>query len=243
MNRENIKNQMSESFILASLLTVIGGFLDSYTYYCRDKVFANAQTGNVVKIGMSLADGEFIKIFRYLLPIIAFSIGILITMYIKDNNKTNIYWKQIILLFEAAIIIIVSFMPIKTNLNIISNIMISFLCAMQSESFKKVLGNPFSSTMCTGNLRKVMEDLYSALKNKDMKSLKNAKYYFIIILFFILGAAIGRLSSYYLLEKSILLALIPLLFSSIIIEDNFLKKRKELYVISKQNRKCESNKC
>lgn len=34
--------QMSESFLLASLLAIVGGFLDAYSYVCRDHVFANA---------------------------------------------------------------------------------------------------------------------------------------------------------------------------------------------------------
>lgn len=42
--------QMSESFLLASLLAIVGGFLDAYSYVCRDHVFANAQTGNIVKL-------------------------------------------------------------------------------------------------------------------------------------------------------------------------------------------------
>ena len=35
----------AESFRVAALLSVTGGFLDAYTYVARDGVFANAQTG------------------------------------------------------------------------------------------------------------------------------------------------------------------------------------------------------
>lgn len=220
MKRENENNPISKSFIVAILLSLIGGFLDAYTYYCRDKVFANAQTGNIVRVGITLANGDYIKTLKYFIPIIAFSSGILVSMYIRDNNKTNIHWRQIILLIEAIIIIIVGLIPIQTYLNIVSNIMISFLCAMQTESFKKVLGIPFSSTMCTGNLRRGIEYLYNTLKNNDIKLLKNAKYYFFIIISFILGAALGRISSNYFLERAILITLIPLFFSVAIMENN-----------------------
>ena len=44
-----------ESFFLAVLLTITGGFLDAYTFCCRDQVFANAQTGNVVRVGIATA--------------------------------------------------------------------------------------------------------------------------------------------------------------------------------------------
>lgn len=40
--------QTSESFRLSALLSFSGGLQDAYTYNMRDKVFANAQTGNVV---------------------------------------------------------------------------------------------------------------------------------------------------------------------------------------------------
>ena len=39
---------MSETFINSAVLAVSGGFQDAYTYFTRDKVFSNAQTGNVV---------------------------------------------------------------------------------------------------------------------------------------------------------------------------------------------------
>ncbi len=48
------KIQRSESFHLAIIFAVIEGYLDAYTYFCRDRVFANAKTGNIVKLGVSL---------------------------------------------------------------------------------------------------------------------------------------------------------------------------------------------
>ena len=38
--------QMSETFLLAMIITFSGGLQDAYTYFARNKVFANAQTGN-----------------------------------------------------------------------------------------------------------------------------------------------------------------------------------------------------
>ena len=40
--------QMSESIRLGIVLAVAGGFMDAYSYMCRDEVFANAQTGNML---------------------------------------------------------------------------------------------------------------------------------------------------------------------------------------------------
>ena len=40
-DREEI--QLSESFSVAIVLAIAGGFLDAYTFICRGGVFANAQ--------------------------------------------------------------------------------------------------------------------------------------------------------------------------------------------------------
>ena len=71
--------QVSESFLLCALLTMTGGFLDVYTYITRGHVFANAQTGNVVLLGLNLAEGNIKEVAFYLFPIIAFALGILFT--------------------------------------------------------------------------------------------------------------------------------------------------------------------
>ena len=52
------KGQMSESMPLAIFLTLAGGLQDAYSYNCRGKVFANAQTGNIVLLGQNLAEGN-----------------------------------------------------------------------------------------------------------------------------------------------------------------------------------------
>ena len=53
------KGQMSESMPLAIFLTLAGGLQDAYSYNCRGKVFANAQTGNIVLLGQNLAEGNW----------------------------------------------------------------------------------------------------------------------------------------------------------------------------------------
>ena len=47
-NHYTSRRQMSESLVTAAFLSVSGGLQDAYTYISRGKVFANAQTGNIV---------------------------------------------------------------------------------------------------------------------------------------------------------------------------------------------------
>ena len=58
MSRKKQK-QTSETFILGALLALSGGFQDAYTYNVRDKVFSNAQTGNVVLMSQHFMTGDF----------------------------------------------------------------------------------------------------------------------------------------------------------------------------------------
>ena len=45
MYAKRIRGQMSDSMLTAVFIILSGGLQDSYTYLCRGKVFANAQTG------------------------------------------------------------------------------------------------------------------------------------------------------------------------------------------------------
>lgn len=200
------KLQISESIILAILLTLSGGFQDAYSYIIRDNVFVNAQTGNIVLFGHNLVRGNFIDVLHYFFPIIAFIIGIYITEWINHiyKNSHKIHWRQLILLIEIIIMGAVAFFPQK--LNVPANILLSFSCAIQLSSFKNFKNIPLATTMCIGNMKNATEfyTKYQITKNKEFKY-KSLFYYFIILIF-ILGAAIGSIFTIFFKEKAILIS-------------------------------------
>lgn len=51
--------QTSESIELGILLALSGGIMDAYSYMARGKVFANAQTGNMLLFGIYLSGGRW----------------------------------------------------------------------------------------------------------------------------------------------------------------------------------------
>ena len=51
MQLDRPHGQMSDSFLMSAFIILSGGLQDAYTYLCRGKVFANAQTGNIVLLG------------------------------------------------------------------------------------------------------------------------------------------------------------------------------------------------
>lgn len=189
-----------ESFFLAALLTVVGGFLDAYTYLARGGIFANAQTGNLVLLGLNIAEGKIKEAFFCLFPIGAFIIGIFVAEQIKYSYKEH--WRQVILILEIIVLLVIGFIP-KGNLNIIVNITISFVCSMQVQSFRKVKGNIFATTMCTGNLRSATEQLYQYKLEKNTEVKNKSLVYYKIVLFFIGGAILGTICTAIFIEKSI----------------------------------------
>lgn len=211
---------MSESFMVGSLLALVGGFLDAYTYITRGSVFATAQTGNIVLLGINVSNGYFAKAISYLVPIAAFSIGVIVAEIIKNRypEKKNIHWRQIIIGIECVALIVVALIP--EEFNTVANVIVSFVCAMQVESFRKFNGNPYATTMCTGNLRSATEHLYYYRKNHDSKLLHKSLQYFMIIGFFILGACIGSLLSKVFYLKALLFNLIALIIVIILMTQN-----------------------
>ena len=187
--------QMSESMILGVVLTLAGGFQDAYSYNCRGQVFANAQTGNIVLLGQNIASGNFQNALHYLFPLLAFLAGVYLSEWVRELCKSfqKLHWRQIVLAFEIVMLAIAGLLP--QSLNVVSNVLMSFACAMQVDSFRKFRGIPCATTMCIGNMRSGTELLcrYHITKAPELKR-KSLHYYFIILVFAI-GAAIGAVAS------------------------------------------------
>ena len=173
LNEKIREKQMSENFILGIMLALTGGFLDAYTYITRGGVFANAQTGNIVLMGINLAKGDFERV--------------------------------IVVLAEIIILAVCGFIPSGKG-NTFVNVMVSFVCSLQVETFRVINGNTVATTMCTGNLRSGTELLFLGIKKKDKKITLRSLTYYGINLFFALGAIAGAIATKFLDVKSIFIA-------------------------------------
>lgn len=202
--------QTSESLLVGSILAVIGGYLDSYSYICRGGVFANAETGNIVLFAINIASFKWLQALCYFIPIIAFSIGVFISSSIRNKNDfmNKIHWRQITVLIESVLLASVALIPF--NLNLIANSIISLVCGIQVSAFAKIHNNSMASTMCTGNIKSGIQNLQRYNVMKDKMFLKKSILYFACIAWFIIGAMIGTFIFKSLGLKSILLASVGL---------------------------------
>ncbi len=182
---------MSDRFRTALFIILSGGFQDAYTYISRGGVFANAQTGNIVLMSSAIFDGDTGRVFKYLIPVVSFIFGIAIAevvhMHLKHYEK--IHWRQIILFSEIILLFAVGFLPHKVDF--IANALVSYVCALQVQTFHKVRGHAYASTMCIGNMRSGTEALCAYYHTHNREALKKALTYFSVILVFAVGAGIG----------------------------------------------------
>ena len=184
---------MSDSFRAAIFIILSGGFQDAYTYTCRGEVFANAQTGNIVLLSTALFQQEWSTVFKYLIPVVSFLIGTAFAecIHMRLKNYEKIHWRQIILLFEIILLFTVGFLP--PAIEPLANALVSFVCAMQVQTFHKVRGHSYASTMCIGNLRCATESVCAYCRLHDKRILRKAMTYFGVILIFAVGAGLGSL--------------------------------------------------
>lgn len=191
------KKQMSEATSVMVALTISGGLQDAYSYFVRDKVFANAQTGNIVLMSEHFFSGDVRGGIRYLIPILAFALGVLIAEQLraKFSNSKLFHWRQLIAAIEILLLFITGLLPVTKTLDPLANALTSCSCAMQVQAFRKVNGYSYASTMCIGNMRSAMESLSAYLRLGEKRLLRQAGQYFFVILMFILGAGAGGIAA------------------------------------------------
>lgn len=201
-----------ETMLIGLLLAFVGGYLDAYTYLLHGGVFANAQTGNMVLLFIHLAEGEWTKAGYYIIPIAAFALGILVTDLLKRRfaGTRSIHWRQISVLAELFILVIIGFLPAGVSDGVI-NITVSFVCAVQVASFSRLHGMGYATTMCTNNLRQAVENMASFQMDGDRAAGSRAVKYLAIIAVFCLGAFFCTLAVRAFSYHSIFLCCLPLL--------------------------------
>ncbi len=216
-NKINFKKVTSESVELGILLAIVGGFLDAYTFVGRGGVFANAQTGNVVLMGIEAATGEWGQAMLHAVPILAFIVGVVVAEIIKKPSMRLLTpdTERAVLILEIAVLFIVGFVP-YTSPSMIVTVAISFVAAIQFSVFRKLVGSPYNTIAITGNLRSATQEAYIAVTRKDYKSAFQAVRFSMVNLSFLVGAILGAGLTSFIGVKAVWIAVIVLICSVIL---------------------------
>lgn len=213
--------QRSDGLAVGVLLTLAGGFLESYSFITRNEVLANCQSGNLVLTAMFAVQGKWALALRWFAPVVAFVIGVLLTEFVRDRMKAHgrVHWRQAALLVEIALIFATGFMP-EGDLNVTATVLIALACAIQADAFKKLHGSPYATIMCTANLRSGLIHLYDWRGHGNDDAAIKARDYFLIILCFMAGAILGTWSVWLLGVRAAWVCCVLMLGAFIIMLDD-----------------------
>ena len=196
-----------EALPLGLLLALAGGSLDCYTYLNRGQVFATAETGNLVLLGVQLARGQLDAASHYLPPILAYAFGVLAAECLRSamSERTGrLDWRRCVLFLECLVVAWVALLP-AGRWDPLANVLISFTSAMQVESFRSFDRCPCATTMCTGNLRAGTENLFLFLTERSPAARHKAAVYYGLILSFVTGAVLSGILTRWLGGRTALL--------------------------------------
>ena len=89
----NAVTRVEDVYKRQMFLSASGGLQDAYTYIGRGKVFANAQTGNIVLMSQAAFDGDLARVLHYLIPLLSFALGVAVAeaIHIRYLSLIHIY--------------------------------------------------------------------------------------------------------------------------------------------------------
>ncbi|MCJ1997085.1 DUF1275 domain-containing protein [Lactococcus piscium] len=181
---------------VAILLAFISGFVDAYTFMTQGQRFAGMQTGNMIYLMKHLAEGHILTAASYLLPIVAFMLGSLFTYFARRFavRHKQLRWHSLagVIIFMGILYTAVISQYVSSQWTVLS---LSFIAAVQLESFRKMRGAPYTNTMMTGNLKNMTIFITQGLVEKNEDVLKRGGYIFLVISGFCLGVFLSTVLS------------------------------------------------
>lgn len=176
------------------LLTMAGGYFGGYTYVMRGGVFCNAQTANFIFMGMRLGTGDFSGAAYYLIPMAAYFAGVVFSEILpsKVKWKFHIRWDTILVGFEILVAFGLGFLSNKCPFQV-SQIALTFIAAMQYNTFRQAQHIPMATVFCTNNLRQSAIHTVKWLRTHDKDALIKVISYLGVLASFLVGVVLSTI--------------------------------------------------
>lgn len=156
------------------LLTWAAGSVDAISYLGLGHVFTAMMTGNIVLLGLSLAELDLLAALRSLLAVLGFSVGVFVGAMIVERESKIAEWPGVVtaaLAGEAGVLAIftatwylVGATP-GAGVRYFLIILLAFAMGIQSAAVRR-LGVPgIATTYITGTLTSLMVDLLGWLRS------------------------------------------------------------------------------
>jgi len=174
------------------ILMMSGGFMGSYTYLLKGGVFCNAQTSNIMLLGLSLGTMQWKRALYLLLPISAYFLGAVVSeilpVYVRKRELLR--WDTLLVGIEILVLVVLGFLPDRVPEQV-CQVSINFICSMQYNTFRQAQGIPMATTFCTNHLRQTGIHVAKWIRKRDIKFLKRSQRHLEMLISFVVGAALG----------------------------------------------------
>jgi len=205
---------LSEQAWFYHVMILVAGFFGAFTYLLRGNVFCNAQTGNVVLMGLALGQGKVRQALYYLIPISAYIAGAFLSELLPGPVKRHlrVRWDTLFIAVEMAVVLALGFVPDSAPVQI-SQVAVNFIASMQYNTFRQAEGIPMATTFATNHIRQIGVGLareVQGLHSGTRPDRRRLRAHFEMLVFFFLGATVGAALCSHLGGRAIWCTLVPL---------------------------------
>jgi uncharacterized membrane protein YoaK (UPF0700 family) len=184
------------SLRLGALLSLIGGFLDAFTFVQHGGVFATAQTGNIVLIGVEAAAGQWSAALRHLPSMLAFVAGVATAEAMLHPRFSAVVRRprRVALLAELLALCCVGAFPRALGSTGVV-VLVAFVSAMQNATFGTLRRWSVNTVIATGNLATATRATFRAIVLGGAEAAEQARSFWGIVLAFAAGALVGAFAT------------------------------------------------
>lgn len=206
----------NDSRFFALLMAFSGGATDVYSHNYFDGLVAT-QTGNVILLASDFSQKNWLQTLPKLLSIIAFTVGFLLGIWIKQKNFSQ-YWRCYTMLPAIFSSLIIPLLPEHFYLFNIGFLAFGSGLLMLTFNGITIEDKPYTIMMTSGNYRKMLNEwyIYWTSKKKSNVLKRNAQNYTIVVLAFVVGACLIAFSNQFLGIYTIWVATITFALSFLI---------------------------
>ncbi len=218
------------------ILIAVAGFFGAFTYLLRGNVFCNAQTGNVVLMGMALGERRWGQAVYYLIPISAYMLGAFVSELLPNpvKRRLSIRWDTLFIAIEMLAVAVLGLIPDSAPVQL-SQVIINFIASMQYNTFRQSEGIPMATTFATNHIRQIGVGLAAEVRRRGSGNKTHREkliQHFEMLLFFLIGTTVGTVLCDFLYGKAIWITLLPLgvvfytlLHADFTVEKDMLEKK------------------
>ena len=153
MDARTSHRQRAAVFGLCMLATAAGGAMDAWVWIDHGRVFANAQSGNVVLMSIALAQGDGIGAATHLPSLIAFLLGMFASRFaglrLKRAGLNSRNWR---FSAECALLALLALVADRWSDTAVTA-GVGLIAGLHITSFSHIGGWSLNTGMTTGNLR------------------------------------------------------------------------------------------